>query len=250
MSHLNLSPKIHLLVPLFAGSYVKKVLQADYANLIGYWPMNEASGGVAVDRSAEGNDGAYTGVDLANGPGPDAKPCPWWDGANDYNDIYSVGFDGDFDGGEGTFAVWCKVNAVGVWTDAATHYVCRIFVDANNNIFIAKPAVNNRIQFIYKASGTSEQHNSDAHTETDWIHMAMTWSASAGANGEVNYYVDGAPEAVDTDLGAWAGALDNASCVIGNQSHGSPNTWHGWLAHGAVWKVPLSAATIAKLAVI
>jgi hypothetical protein len=241
-------PPIHLLVPLFGESYVDKVKGIDAANLIGYWPMNEASGGVAVDRSAEGNDGAYTGVALANAPGPDAKPCPWWDGANDYNDIYSAGFDGDFDGGEGTAMVWGKVNAVGVWTDAGTRYFFRIRVDANNNLSIQKAAANNRIMFVYKAGGTNEQQASEGHSETDWFHVAITWSATAD---KVHYYFNGSQDGLaDTALGAWAGPLSANDVLFGNQARGGASTWHGWLAHAAVWKVALPAAKIAKLAVV
>jgi hypothetical protein len=239
--------KLHLLAPLFGRSYVKKVLQIDYANLIGYWPMNEASGAVAVDRSSQGNDGAYTGVTLAGAAGPDAKPCPYFDGANDYNDIYSAAFNTDFSGAEGTIAIWCKVNAAGIWTDGSFHYIARIHVDANNGLFINKSAVNNRIIYIYEAGGVTEQNNLDAISTTDWFHLAMTWSAAAD---EVNYYYNGAAEPTDTVLGVWAGNLDNTATMIGNQTAGSPNTWHGWLAHPAVWKTPLTAAQITKLATI
>ena len=243
-------PKLHLLAPLFGRSYVKKVLQIDYTNLIGYWPMNEASGATAVDRSSQGNNGSYNGVTLANAAGPDAKPCPWFDGNDDYNDIYSAAFNADFDGQEGSISVWCKVNAAGIWTDGSIHYIARCHVDANNGLFLTKPAVNNRLQWIYEAGGTTEQNNLDAVSTTDWFHLAMTWSLSAGVNGEVNYYYNGSAEPTDTNLGTWAGNLDNSATMIGNQSAGSPNTWHGWLAHPAIWKTPLTSAQIEKLATV
>jgi hypothetical protein len=45
-------------------NYKQRVLSVGRGNLIAYWPMDEHSGGVAVDHSPEGNNGAYTGVTL------------------------------------------------------------------------------------------------------------------------------------------------------------------------------------------
>jgi len=78
--------------PIGGGStYIDKVLSIQPANLIGYWPMNDASGAVALDYSGQGNNGAYTGVSLANAPGPDGgNSCPLFDGTSDFNNIYSI----------------------------------------------------------------------------------------------------------------------------------------------------------------
>ena len=237
MSKIRMRPKLHLLVPLFGGTYVKKVVGIDPSNLIGYWPMAETAGGTANDESAQGNDGAYTGVTLANAAGPDGKLCPWWDGANDNNNVQSAGFAGDFDGGEGTFMCWGKVHNAGVWTDGALRYIFRTQKDVNNTVYINKNTANNRIQFVYKAGGTLEQQNSEAHSETTWFHVAITWSATAD---KVIYYFNGSQDGlVDATLGAFVGPV--VSSVVGNQATGSANTWHGWLAHGAIWKAACAA---------
>ena len=40
-------------------------------NLVGWWPLNEGSGDIAVDLSGSGNDGAIT--NLNGGLGPDGS---------------------------------------------------------------------------------------------------------------------------------------------------------------------------------
>ena len=103
----------------FVDPYITKVLGIQSGNLIGYWPMDEKGGSVANDQSPENNDGAYTGVDLANAAGPTGIGlCPWWDGTNDVNDIYSAGFASDWSGNQHTISCWIKVNAAAVWEDS------------------------------------------------------------------------------------------------------------------------------------
>ena len=87
--------------PTFAG-YIYKVLTADEASgydpssLIGFWPQNELSGGVSIDHSGLGHDGAYTGVTLGQPGVPGmGMTSPFYDGANDFNNIYSAGLAND-----------------------------------------------------------------------------------------------------------------------------------------------------------
>ncbi|MFV1969356.1 MAG: hypothetical protein ACC628_28375, partial [Pirellulaceae bacterium] len=60
--------------------------------------MWEASGSISDDLSPQGNDGAYTGVTLGQPGIGDGRTCPLFDGANDYNNIYSAALNTDFDG--------------------------------------------------------------------------------------------------------------------------------------------------------
>ena len=85
----------HLL--LMTPTYIQKVLGIEPGNLIAYWPMSEPSGGIAIN--AEGTaarNGAYTGVTLAQPGIGDGNTCPLFDGANDFNNVYSASLDAAF----------------------------------------------------------------------------------------------------------------------------------------------------------
>jgi len=81
---------------LFGKNYLDKALSVEPANLIGLWLQNEASGAVSVDSSGHAHHGAYTGVTLGQ-PGVPGMgyTCPFYDGLNDYNNIYSAGLAND-----------------------------------------------------------------------------------------------------------------------------------------------------------
>lgn len=240
------TPKQHLLMPVLYGrAYWKKVLNIDYANLILYHPMNEAAGAIAIDKSSQGNDGAYTGVTLGQAGIGDGSTCPLFDGTNDFNEIYSAGFAADFDGEEGTFAGWMKVSGVGAWTDGSHRRVVNILADANNQLNIYKNAGNNIVTWTYKAGGATKTANAAGHSETGWIHVALTWSKAAD---EAKYYENGSQVGATLNgLGAWVGAPIDNNTVIGATNVTPANVWDGWLAHCAIWKTPLSASDILKV---
>lgn len=226
--------------------YINKVLGIEPANLIAYWPQNEASG-ITADN-AEGTvarDGTYTSVALGQLGIGDGNTCPLYDGAASILNIYSASLRDAFNGDEGTLAVWARVSGAGVWTDGTTRYVVNLRVDANNYIYIIRSSVNNTLLYRYMAGGTLEA-NAITLSDTGWIHLAMTWSAAAD---EVKYYLNGSPEgATDTALGTWAGNLSSSNTVIGAANTVPQNVWDGYIAHTKLWTKPLTGAQIGQLA--
>lgn len=233
-------------------TYTDKVLGIETANMIAYWPMNEASGGVA--DNAEGTaarDGAYTGVTLGQTGIGDGETCPLFDGTNDYNNVYTTSFRDAFNGGEFTGAAWAKVSAAGVWTDSAEHMIFQYRVDNTNKVSIYKPTANNNLSFYYRAGGTIESHIKTDASSTGWMHLAITVSKTAGVDGEVKYYYNGsAIGSTSTGLGTWAGALASTVTVIGASNLTPVSPWDGWLAHAAVWTKPLTSTQILSLATV
>ncbi len=143
---------------------------------------------------------------------------------------------------------WARVFNAGVWTDGNFRRPFSLEVDVNNrvNVFY-RNAVNNTLLSAYGAGGVPENETTVAYGGVlTWLHLGMTWSKSAGANGEVRHYVNGVQEgATDTALGVWAGVLANTRAVIGDSDTGSSRPWHGWLAHPAVFGRPLTPAEVA-----
>jgi len=228
-------------------AYYQKVLGIDRDNLIGYWPMWEASGGVAEDISPEGNDGAYTGVTLGQAGIGDGKTCPLFDGANDYNNIYSAALNTDFDGTEGTWALWTKVSGLGVWTDGKTNRGIHIGVNPSNETKIYNHT-NNGLAWEYKAGGVTKTATKVGITDIGWMHWALTWSLT---NDEVIPYFNGIQEgSIHTGIGTWVGDLASSTCIIGAESTVPASVWDGNIADVPLWNIALTAAQIAKLTVV
>jgi hypothetical protein len=230
------------------STYMDKVLSTQSGNLIGYWPMNEPSGTTAIDYSAEANNGAYTGVTLGQIGIGDGLTSTYFDGSDDLNDVYSSALNSDFDGGEGSLATWLKVNSASVWTDATNREAIFFYVDANNIIYLRKRSTNNVLRGLYTAGATGKTVDVTSVTDTGWIHLGVTWSASGDAF--KLYYNGNQSGSTQTGLGTWAGNLKSDATRIGNSGGYGGSPWHGYLAHTALWKTPLSATQMLALATL
>lgn len=228
--------------------YYKKVL--GYGP-IAYWPMWEPAGAVAGCLVDPAQNGAYTGVTLGQLGIGDGKTCPYFDGANDYNNIYSVPFAGAFNGAEGTAIIWAQVLNAAVWTDASFRNVINILADFNNYIDIIKFAVNNWLTYRYIAGGVAEQIDYVTPAPTTFFSAGITWSASAPPTGEMRAYFNGIQVgATQVGLGVWAGAPAVGTTLIGAGNLVPGQVWNGYLAHGAVWDRPLTPVEMADLVVL
>jgi len=228
----------------FGLGYSQKVLATQSANLIAYWPLWEAAGGVADNyEGTVERDGAYSGVTLGQTGIGDGKVCPLFDGT-DYTNIYSASLNAAFDGDEGTVLVWCKVVNSDAWSDGDNFRAIHIYVDGDNSIYIGKRGNTNNFQFFYEAGGVSEIREISTGT-TEWIVAVMTWSKSAD---EVKFYFNGPQNgATATGLGVWAGNLSSIFTCIGAQRTNGDYVWKGNIAHCAIWDTPLTATDIAAL---
>jgi hypothetical protein len=227
--------------------YYQKVL--GYGPLV-YFPQWEPTGAVSQEL-VNGWDGAYVGVTLGQPGIGDGNTCPWFDGVNDHNNIFTAALQAAFDGSEGTMMIWARVANVGVWTDGIIRDCMALAVDANNNLRMNRTVVNNQLWWNYEAGGVLDVVSLNAVTTLDWMHLAITWSASTPPTGEMRAYFNGAQTGVtQVGLGVWAGLLNANECCIGARTVTPTRLWHGWLAHGAVWTRALAPGEIADLAVI
>lgn len=228
--------------------YVSKVLGIENADLISYWVQNEASGTNA--DNAEGTaarDGTYTGVTLGQPGIGDGLTAPLYDGANDYLDVYSASLNSVFDGDEGTVAAWIRVSGAGVWTDGAARIIFQILANGTNYLFLRKDTANNTLRWVQRATNEKTRIKGSV-SDTDWFHVALTWSAAAD---EVKAYYGGVQEgATLTGLGTWSGAISSTQSLIGAANKTPVNVWDGYLAHVPFWKKALSSADILSLATV
>lgn len=227
--------------------YQTKVLSY---NPIAYWMQAEAAGAVAIDEvNSPAQDGAYTGVTLGQ-PGigePCGTTCPFWDGANDYNNILTAALNAAWNGDQSTTVLWARVANAGVWTDGAERYALSIFTTADDFVRIIKSDVNNRLFFGYRAGGIFVSVNHDGVATTDWMTLGIT--VDRAGNAMMAYFNGVQTGLTQVGFGAWGGALRATFNNIGALRTTPASVFHGWEAHCALFGTTLSPAAMADLAV-
>lgn len=230
-------------LPLFGGgqTYLQKVIGAQLDDLIQYHPMPELAGVVAIDYSPEGNDGAYTGVTLGQPGIGDGLTCPYFDGINDYNNVYSAGLAADWDGAEYTVAIWAVPDD---WTTNNLRMLI-LRADANNLVQFYQGATDGQARLDIVSGGVGKNFAIPTGSPTTFSHFAITNSESAD---EAKAYFNGIQNgATQAGLGAWVGALNVSRCIVGASTLVPGLPYAGYLAHYAVWKSALSAEKILSI---
>jgi hypothetical protein len=173
---------IPLLFTSKSESYINKIKRIFGANLVAYYPMNEASGTTVVDHSIYARNATYTGVTkgqpgigdgntsaLFSG-GTDVVTLPaYWQGAN------------VFPKNEGSMMVWAKISQAD-WIGGEYTYMIYFSNEGGGFYRIAKWGDAWKVMF------TAMVNAGKGYMDMDWIHLAMTWSVIAN---ETNYYING-----------------------------------------------------------
>lgn len=219
--------------------------------LIMYLPLNDDAGATTIeDISPESNDATNGGATFSNAVAPVAgERMPSFDG-NDYIDLYSAGFNTDFDPAVGSVAFWFQPNDETLWQDANFKYLFRLLADGNNVIQIYKnndPA--NWLVFEYVAGGTYKAvvvDLTEAQQNDELKHVAMTWDT---ANDRLMVYLDGVQQgATVTGLGTWAGNLNQFATCLGAALVDGTFGWEGWMSHLRIYDRAINPLEVAHLA--
>jgi hypothetical protein len=236
------TPALGPAIPIYVVSgYLPSAYGALVQSLgpIAYWPMDEAAGAVAVDRSGNGRNGAYTAVTLGQPGIGDGRTAPSFDGTTSYNNVFGASLAAAFNSALGSIAIWFRLPEN---VDATNRFAINLFTDANNRVVFDRTA-GTTMRWRYIAGGTTETLNITV-ANTAWHHFAVTWNK---AGDQAIGYLDGVQQgAAQTGLGVWAGAIGQA--LIGASTAAPTFVWSGTLAHAAVWNSALSAAQILTLA--
>lgn len=229
-------------------NYMQKAQAIAPANLIALWPLSELSGTTAFDQSGNGRNAAYVNSPTLGQTGiGDGGTAPLFvPASNTYVNTYSVSMANAFNGQEGTFAIWFKVRAASVWTDAANRCLMLIAVNGSNLLTLRKTTTNNQLLWQLTAGGTSKTANI-TYSATTWTHLAISWSKSGNA---IKVYVNGTQSgATVTGIGTWSGTPIDGNCFLGAQADNFA-LWDGYEALGGLWSTPLSDAQILSLATV
>lgn len=162
-------------------------------------------------------------------------------GAVTYFDACEVRRVDGFLGDKGTIIVPAQVANAGVWTDGLMRYAVHIEVDASNRVLITKAAVNNRVDIYYLSGAATVSRFIVGLTTLDFMKIGITWDVSAGATGEVRYFLDGVQDgATDVGIGTWIGDLSNTSTAIGARNTTPIQVWSGNTGPVPIWSDALS----------
>lgn len=226
-----------------------KIATTQAANLIGYWPLGETSGTTADDVSATNADGTYTGTITLAQPGiGDGSLSTNFGGGRVSLATNLAALNTAMDKTQGTLFTWVRVTNASVWTDAVSRFMIELGADANNRVFMNKSATNNTFTLVHVAGGTTKQITILLPL-LDWFSVALTWDKAAD---QVKGYVNGIQNgSTATGLGVWTGNLASGFSAIAEfNSAGTSNSWSGYLAHVALWKVALTAAEVARIGIL
>ncbi len=223
--------------------YIDQLLGLEPGHVIALWPLNELSGGIAYDVSGHGFNGSINGATPGQPGIGDGETAYSFDGNNDYVAIYSAALAGAFNPAEGSIAIWAKVLNASIWSDGQNRYNIAFYTDNSNVLLIRKLSTpNNTLYFAYTAGGTTKSVIT-TNASAGWLCLALTWSKSAGANGELKAYLNGAQVGdTQTALGNWVGPI--VSATIGSWILPAFH-WSGLLGRVALYDVALSPAQIA-----
>lgn len=238
----NVRQRNHALLLSAGGvSYTQQILATSPLAL---WPLDEGSGADILDQSGNSYNGTYTGVTWDGTQHPKGTPVPFWDGANDYGDVYSAGFDSAWNQNEGCVLLWLKANDAGVWTDATTRYMFVANSGVSDLFWIHKTTTDSQVWFRRVGNGTSQQIVDTSFSGTDWISVLMSWSV---ANDEFKAYKNGT-QLGTTQTGLVAASdttLITSQTALGAGNTTPANVWHGYLGYATVWDRPVDSDILA-----
>ena len=218
-----------------APIYADKVLS--YAP-IAYWKLDEASGSVAADSSGNGFDGTAYGVTWGESGIGDGETAALFDGINDYVNVFSAGLAAVFSFSAGTWSLWVKKTS---W-DAAVRVFLAAAASTPNRVYMSSNIYDETVG-AYVGQGTAVSSKTSGGS-TAWVHVALTWDASAGA---LVLFVDGEAQTPGSITVAAVGTLTAFSLGKNYDTH---YYCACALAHVAVFDSVLSDAVIVDLAAV
>jgi len=224
--------------------YWRKVASIRPQNLIRYLPLWEWVTPNNYDYSGLGDHATGVGVDPITSNPEGAHFGLQFTGEPSHINLLSAEFTAHFNGAEGSLFLWGKAATAGQWTDGAFRFLVNIQVDANNLLDIFKHLNNTTVWMRLINQGVANQlFYVDINPGVAWFNLGLTWSKSA--NQFKGYYCGAQKGLTGTITNDFTGALMLA--LLGAQDNAAGNPWLGYLAHVALWNVPLNASEMKSL---
>ena len=134
-----------------------------------------------------------------------------------------------------------------MWTDGANRKFFNILADGSNYLYVRKFSGNNTVQVYYTAGATAKSVSVGSQSSILNRLYTVTWDKSAGASGEVKFYINGAQAgATQTGLGVWAGSP--ATSIVGATNTAPAQVTDGLLAHAYLRNRAETPAEVLRIA--
>lgn len=236
-------------------NYMEKVKKIRSSALVGYWPLNEESGTVALDHGPNGYNGTTSGL-VRNSitrsfRAPDGSRCAEFSGSAGYVDISGVSPSSA--NAELTLMVWAAVDE-SILSGTTKAQIFMAAADSANEASIFIDTTAQRASANYYAgagdatySTTNSQliyNNYWKKSYPEWHHFALVVSKTGDS---ATLYVDAVASTACSSLGTWTGAFGSTITCLGTSKLAGANLFKGWMAHAAWWSTPLTKAEIEEL---
>lgn len=198
------------------GERLIQTVGLDY--LLRYYPLQDLSGTVAIDKSKNQSNGSYTGSPTLAQSGILGTDKSVLFVANSYCNIYSAALAAGYNPEEMSFGFFIKPPNAAWWTDNTQHTLNYLRSNASNLRGINK-TTGNLIQVANISGGTSKTVAGASFGFTNWMHLGFTISKS---NDRARLHLDGYQYNVATGLGTYDPvALATTYAIIGNYNTGA-----------------------------
>jgi hypothetical protein len=143
--------------------------------------------------------------------------------------------------------IWAKVDGAARWTDGSSDDMFTLTGDNASTQYmrVRKSSTNNTLTYYRWMTVGKFKTINHTCSSTGWMHLAITWSVAADY---FKAWYNGALVDTALGIGAYSGPMSSSCNVLGASNKTPTNCFDGWLAHFAIWTVPLLSSEIADLA--
>lgn len=232
-----------------SSQYMDKVLHIQPSNLLGYWPLNETSGTVAHDYSGNGYNGAINDCLLGQAGIGDGQPSPYFNGISSYIDVSIPALLASFPWDSGTLMVWQLIDA------DATGSLKRCVRVGTSNIDYAltfRSSVDSFQQVGYYTLNEWGGYVAIVPRYTGYFCTIMSWRYSTTTGKTYFEAMMQNSTVFDMSLPSISDhtILPATGMTIGMHTDFVTDPWKGYLAHVALWNIPLSTKHMSGLSVL
>lgn len=193
-----------------ARTYADEIKSLFGSDLTGFWPKDDASLPVIIDKSANAINGAYAGTPaLASVATPQGGMAPQYNGSSNYADLTSAGLISKWDGDELALIFQLAV-ADPEWVDGGTQIHIMAFTDWSNYILCQHSGAN-QLSFYITSGGMTKATTINNVATQNFATYAISLSK---IHDRINFYLNGERcVAEQTGIGSWAGNLAALACA-------------------------------------
>lgn len=224
------------------------------SGLLGYWPMDEGEGFVAVDASGNGYNGTLTNMETGDWDGSTKAPLDWtngysldFDGSNEYIATSDIAIDGL---ANLTLSAWIRADTFGDYEGILSKYTS---TTSDVDFLLGGTGAGSNTGLFARVANTGNTYGYTAGsllTASTWQHVAMVYNGAGSANADkVKVYIDGTERSLTFQGTIPTTTPTNAAVMNIGYYAGGPTYFDGHIDDARIYTRALSPQEITALAV-